>query len=185
MSENHDKLLRAAIDTFARYGFRRTTMGDIAKAAGLSRPTLYARFPNKEEVLTAAIGAVGAQALQDLTARWAPATTAQQVLADYCDEMILKQYDMIKNMPDSAELFSGLTEGAQAALDELQDQHAQAMLAKLRSLYGQADVPEQAVGFFIAAAKGLKMVAVDREVLESHLGMLSDLLIARLEQHGA
>ncbi len=40
----------AAADVFARYGFKRTTMNDIAEAAGISRPALYLMFDNKEHL---------------------------------------------------------------------------------------------------------------------------------------
>ncbi|MCG8416067.1 MAG: TetR/AcrR family transcriptional regulator [Pseudomonadales bacterium] len=40
----------AAADVFAQYGFRRTTMNDIAQAAGISRPALYLMFDNKENL---------------------------------------------------------------------------------------------------------------------------------------
>ncbi len=44
------KLLGAAFRAFARYGFRRTSMEDIARGAGLSRSALYLHFRNKEDV---------------------------------------------------------------------------------------------------------------------------------------
>jgi len=40
----------AAADVFAQYGFKRTTMNDIAQAAGISRPALYLMFNNKEHL---------------------------------------------------------------------------------------------------------------------------------------
>ena len=40
----------AALDVFAQYGFRRTTMNDVAQAAGISRPALYLMFDNKEHL---------------------------------------------------------------------------------------------------------------------------------------
>ncbi len=43
-----DGILDAAGETFIRYGFRKTSMDDVARAAGLSRQSLYAHFPNKE-----------------------------------------------------------------------------------------------------------------------------------------
>jgi AcrR family transcriptional regulator len=45
-----DAILDAAFHAFATYGFRRTTMDDIAQSAGLSRPALYQRFRNKEDI---------------------------------------------------------------------------------------------------------------------------------------
>ncbi|MCY7343638.1 MAG: TetR/AcrR family transcriptional regulator [Pseudonocardia sp.] len=46
-----DALLTAAFESFARYGFTRTTMADVASAAGMSRPALYLRVANKDELL--------------------------------------------------------------------------------------------------------------------------------------
>ena len=43
-------VLTAAADVFARYGFKRTTLADIADAAGISRPALYLLFKNKEDL---------------------------------------------------------------------------------------------------------------------------------------
>jgi TetR/AcrR family transcriptional regulator len=60
-----DVLLAAGFDAFARHGFTRTTMADIAERAGMSRPALYLRVRNKEEVLRA----VGAALLADSLAR--------------------------------------------------------------------------------------------------------------------
>lgn len=56
-----DVVLAAGFDAFARHGFARTTMADIAERAGMSRPALYLRVRNKEEVLRA----VGAALLAD------------------------------------------------------------------------------------------------------------------------
>lgn len=43
-----DRILDAAGETFIRYGFRKTSMDDVARAAGISRQSLYAYFPTKE-----------------------------------------------------------------------------------------------------------------------------------------
>ena len=40
----------AAAEVFSQYGFRRTSMNDIAEAAGISRPALYLMFDNKEDL---------------------------------------------------------------------------------------------------------------------------------------
>ncbi|MEO1657780.1 MAG: TetR/AcrR family transcriptional regulator [Pseudomonadota bacterium] len=48
--EKREAVFDAAADVFAQYGFRRTAMNDIAKAAGISRPALYVLFENKEDL---------------------------------------------------------------------------------------------------------------------------------------
>lgn len=49
-SDRQDAILNAAFHAFATYGFRRTTMDDIAQGAGLSRSALYLHFRNKEDL---------------------------------------------------------------------------------------------------------------------------------------
>jgi len=46
-----EMILNAAFEGFAQYGFRRTSMEDIARNAGISRPALYLHFRNKEDIL--------------------------------------------------------------------------------------------------------------------------------------
>ncbi|MEU4236110.1 DUF4334 domain-containing protein [Actinoplanes sp. NPDC026619] len=48
--QRHARIMKAAAVTFARYGYRRTSMEAVASAAGMSRPALYQYFSNKEAV---------------------------------------------------------------------------------------------------------------------------------------
>jgi len=49
---NRVKLLNAAEQTFIQFGFKKTTIEDICQNAGLSKPTFYAQFKNKVDVLS-------------------------------------------------------------------------------------------------------------------------------------
>ena len=60
------KVIAAATQVFMRYGYRRATMGDIAEAAGISRPALYLVFSSKEEILTAVLARVFTAALEEI-----------------------------------------------------------------------------------------------------------------------
>ena len=48
-------LLEAAVAVFARYGFRKTSMEEVARAAGVTRQGLYLQFANKEELFRKAL----------------------------------------------------------------------------------------------------------------------------------
>ncbi len=54
-TDRRDVVLTAALETFVRYGYRKTSMEDIAGAARISRPGLYFLFDSKQELFTAAI----------------------------------------------------------------------------------------------------------------------------------
>ena len=43
-------ILKSAWTAFASYGFRKTSMDDIARGAGMSRPALYLHYRNKEDI---------------------------------------------------------------------------------------------------------------------------------------
>ncbi|MEG2029691.1 MAG: TetR family transcriptional regulator [Janthinobacterium sp.] len=47
------QILDAALAVFCHYGYRKTSMLDIAQAAGMSRAALYLHFRNKEDVFRA------------------------------------------------------------------------------------------------------------------------------------
>lgn len=49
-SPRRDQILDAAGRVFAEYGLRKTTMGDIVRAAGVARATAYRYFGSKDEV---------------------------------------------------------------------------------------------------------------------------------------
>jgi len=48
-------VLDAAVGVFARYGYRKASMDEVARAAGVSRQGLYLQFANKEELFRKAV----------------------------------------------------------------------------------------------------------------------------------
>ncbi len=70
MSENIEKddptarrILAAALRSFGHQGFKGTTMRSVAQAAGVSRPTVYARYANKEVLFAAVVKMVNRDAV--------------------------------------------------------------------------------------------------------------------------
>ncbi len=49
------QILDCAIKVFARFGIRKTSIDDIAKAADISRQGVYFHFKNKEEIFKASV----------------------------------------------------------------------------------------------------------------------------------
>jgi AcrR family transcriptional regulator len=50
-----DAVLESALRTFARHGYRKTAMEEVARAAGISRPGLYFLFSSKQDLFRAAV----------------------------------------------------------------------------------------------------------------------------------
>jgi AcrR family transcriptional regulator len=58
------RIMDGAMAVVLRYGFQRTTMDDVAKEAGISRPALYLLFRNKTEIYRALAENVMGEALR-------------------------------------------------------------------------------------------------------------------------
>jgi AcrR family transcriptional regulator len=57
MSEVRERLLQATYDCVARWGLAKTTVEDAARAAGVSRATVYRYFPGgRDELISAVVG---------------------------------------------------------------------------------------------------------------------------------
>lgn len=56
-----EQIAAAALRLFARYGYKRTSMDDIAREAGVARATLYLHFKGKDDVFRAMLAGLGGQ----------------------------------------------------------------------------------------------------------------------------
>lgn len=63
-----DELLEAAVDVVLAHGFGKTSMSDIARAAGVSKGLLYLRFTDKDELLRALLDREFALTVRAVTA---------------------------------------------------------------------------------------------------------------------
>jgi AcrR family transcriptional regulator len=55
LAAERTRIFKAAMSCFSRYGLRRTTMDDVAAAAGVSRKTVYNYFTNKSALIAEVI----------------------------------------------------------------------------------------------------------------------------------
>ena len=53
--QRREQILDAAVGVFGRFGFKKTSVDDLAAAAGISKQGLYLHFSSKEEVFLAAL----------------------------------------------------------------------------------------------------------------------------------
>lgn len=64
--ETRDKIIKSASKLFAKRGFFKTTVDDIAQATGVAKGTVYLYFKNKQELYTATIDAHFSYALDKI-----------------------------------------------------------------------------------------------------------------------
>jgi AcrR family transcriptional regulator len=86
--DRHGEILDAAFTRFSQYGFRNTSIDDIARAAGISRPLVYQYFANKEAVLRELALHLHEQVLVEASA--ALADTERSLADQVADALIAK-----------------------------------------------------------------------------------------------
>ncbi len=82
------RIIAAALDLAAEHGWTRTSLGAIAKAAGISPAELYARFPSKVAILRAYLGQIDETALADPVA-------ADEPVRDRLFDLIMRRFDAL------------------------------------------------------------------------------------------
>jgi AcrR family transcriptional regulator len=113
-------ILQAAFDIFARYGLRRTSMADIAKAAGMSRPALYLHYSGKEDIFNALVR-LHFQRSEKAVAKVLkePGTAAETLLATFH----AIDGDAVEAMLNSPHADEMLTSGSAFSQTVVQDAH--------------------------------------------------------------
>lgn len=98
---NRAAILSAGLDVFSQYGFRGTTLDQIADAAGLSKPNLLYYFPSKEAIHTALLERLLENWLDPLKALDAAGDPVQEIMAYAQRKLALS-----KGFPRESRLFA-------------------------------------------------------------------------------
>lgn len=98
-------ILERAMELVMRYGYKRMTMDDIAKATGMSRPAVYLHFKNKAEIYRAIAGDMLLQAHAVASVALAKSGALQDRLFTAIQLAMLDMLDFMMSTPHGAELF--------------------------------------------------------------------------------
>jgi len=113
--EKTDLILAAALEVFSTYGFRGSTVDQIAAEVGLSKPNLLYYFDSKE--------AIHARLLERLLDRWlaplekldASGPPVEEIL-DY----VMRKLEMARDYPRESRLFANeILQGAPRIMDQI------------------------------------------------------------------
>ena len=100
-TQNEEIILAAALEVFSAYGFRGSTVDQIARTCGLSKPNLLYYFRRKEDIYVAVLE----HTLQD----WLEPLRAVDADGDPIEEIsryIRAKMDMSRENPEASRLFA-------------------------------------------------------------------------------
>lgn len=170
-------VLDAALGTFMRYGFRRSTMGDIAKAAGLSRQSLYARFANKDEVYAAGLELFAARTITALQDEWAKGHPLSDAMDAFAQISVIPAFEMLRSNPDATDMIEGAeTPEGQAAMAKVTAQKIAALTALFApheaALKSNGLTPAQLADFVETTKQAFLTSSRDRAHLDAQIATL-------------
>jgi len=175
----------AAIKCFVRFGARKTSMSDIAKEAGISRPTLYASYKNKDEVFAGVIRHGAMLRLCAFQERCKETEILGEQLNIYFEDVIISSYDFLKDSQDGQMTSYGSTEISHNALAETRlwarDTVAEILMPYQDKIMSTGQTVEQLAHFTVSASAGFRLIISNRDELLSLLLSLKAIVLAIAE----
>ena len=152
------RVMDSAMAVVLRYGFQRTTMEDVAKEAGISRPALYLLFSNKTEIYRALAESVMNDALQRAKAALSAKGSIEARVFAAVKTGILDPTDLLMATAHGAELIDMKQNMAAQVIQDWRAKKA-AMIAEALEISGAAN------------AKGLSGAALADILLDGMEGL--------------
>jgi AcrR family transcriptional regulator len=192
-SAKANAIVLAGLRLFTQYGYRKTSIDDIALAAQVAKRTVYLHFENKAAVFLAILDYLGDQVRQRCAAAERAGGTAVDRLTGLLDAyfgMGFELFSKSEHMPELEETFSKL---ARSRIGNFNTEYQEQLARFLRSLEKaglvagppQGLTVEQIVHIVTQAAEGAKhdaKVQGDRKALERRLRELATLVIAAMKK---
>ena len=182
------EILDAALQMFGQYGYRRTSMDDVAREADIAKGTIYLSFTSKEEVFQALGERLSQRMLAGAeAASRRPGTTADKLAAMHA-AWFGTYADTISRSPHAAELLDAkhrlsadLVANAASRYKRLvRDVLAEAAAAGELDLEPAGLTAGTAAQLLIASARGLEPAAASPAAYRRYLDALVRVMVAGL-----
>jgi len=192
-SAKPNAIVLAGLQLFTRYGYRKTSIDDIAQAAQVAKRTVYLHFENKAAVFLAILEYLGDQVRLRCAAAELEGGTPVDRLTGLLNAYFGMGFDLFsksEHMPELEETFSKL---ARTKIGGLNTEYEDRLARFLRSLEKTGEIGgpprgltvEQIVHILMRAAEGAKhdsRVQGDRKALERRLRELAVLAMAAMKK---
>ncbi|WP_438005138.1 TetR/AcrR family transcriptional regulator [Sorangium sp. So ce321] len=182
------RLMDAAMTVFLRFGFRKTSMDEVARAANVSRQGLYLHFATKEELFRASVAYFLDTALAAAAAALADAERPlEERLVATFDTWVGRFVGALGS--DASDLAAATKELVGPMVDEHEGQFIEAVEEALRAAglvaaYAPAGVTgRQLADTLYASARGLKYAAATREAFVEGMSVAARVMCLPQREH--
>jgi TetR/AcrR family transcriptional regulator of autoinduction and epiphytic fitness len=181
-----EHVLSAALEVFGRYGFRKTSMDAVARAADISRQGLYLYFANKEALFRAAVH-------QELDTAMSEASRCLDEESGVFEDRIIAALDAWMGRFVGSMLASdigNMLENSAMQLGDMTTEFSAAFEARLSSAIAKATTksdrrrlgvtPEDITGMLHAVGKGWRLRVDSRSEFVANVTVAVKLVFASL-----
>ncbi|MEM7124635.1 MAG: TetR/AcrR family transcriptional regulator [Pseudomonadota bacterium] len=173
MTETEEKIIKAAIAVFVRFGAKKTTMADIAETAEVSRQTVYALFGDKDGMIVASIRYVTDRSLSAARSKLAGAPSLSEQLDIYFAETVTKSFELLQTSGDADDLISGHNKAGKAEIERSHQRHKE-LVSELLAPHDAAFMKAgqsylELSNYVVTVAMALKYGAADRAEFDALL----------------
>lgn len=173
------RIAEFAAPLFLDRGLRRTTMADIAVAAGLSRQGLYYSYPDRESVFAAVVRLLNARLIADIRSALAGAEGLRGKLDLACARWLAAIYDLQQRNPDVRDMDDLGLPVVREAYDAFIDLVADIVRGE-RPLRDGSDIMELS-RLLVFASRGLNNASLAPALTQALMVRQIDLIMAALD----
>ncbi|MDY7227221.1 TetR/AcrR family transcriptional regulator [Hyalangium rubrum] len=157
-------ILEAARDCFLQFGYAKTSLDDIAKRANISRPLIYRKFKNKEDIFSALFEFIFEGRYPKVEQVLATPGGKRDKLMQVYELLLLEPWDQLVGAPMASEFY----EACARLLPEVEAKHE-----RLRLKYTQAILETKELSeLFMLAVDGLQSDVPATRVLRRRVQLL-------------
>ena len=173
-------ILTAAFDVFASYGFKRTSMDDIAKAAGVSRPALYQSFSNKVDIYRAIVTSFCNSIHSECLVIVAAEKPIVEKLGAVFKMAVVEPHTMMENMPHGEEIIGLKQDFAEDVFEDFNAKLNAVFVEIIGSSNGSAELCGDLANMLSQAVTGMKASGLKSKELETGFRALLRVVAASL-----
>lgn len=171
------RVLEGAMRVFLNYGFSRTTMDDIARAADMSRPALYLLFRNKTDIFRAIASSMLAQSTETTRAELEGDRPFAERMMAAIDKSFIVMMGLVNGSAHGAELLD--------MKNSLAGDIAASWRAEMRSCMARAIEREARRGGVDLPSQGLSAEGLAELMLDGLEGLKTRVTEAELQREAA
>ncbi|WP_454825143.1 TetR/AcrR family transcriptional regulator [Paraburkholderia xenovorans] len=179
-NQKRNLILDRALEVFARHGYRRTSMNDIAEAAGVSRPGLYLYFQSKEQIFNDAIDHQSVRLIEEIGVGLNARAATEARLLHAFDVWTIRNFDANRTSPEAQEIADAAPVLAKEAHKAAYRRFESLLASILDAEHGTARqrLPSDETAHLLASAmRGFKLVAEDSAELRQMIRSLISLAL--------